>query len=192
MQNSFHDRQLILINTARALKFLESYALRQTKLWKVLSKYHNLPDHFHDLKTTLQTEFQLLKTATLKNIQNIQEVVQAQQAYMTVLSGHITTLYTKLAHLDKQIQIHSIYPHSQLDTIQLNALDYDPDIDRESNSVNAIQPLNAGSVKEDTITGTSEPEDHTTICLTTNRSEHQPSEVPSDIQTNEHDHTEQQ
>ena len=28
MKNSFHDRQLVLINTARALKFLESYALR--------------------------------------------------------------------------------------------------------------------------------------------------------------------
>ena len=71
MKNSFHDRQLILVNTARALKFLKSYAAHQTKLWKVLSKYHNLPDHFHDLKTTLQAEFDLLKTATLKNIQNI-------------------------------------------------------------------------------------------------------------------------
>ena len=62
-------------------------------------KYHNLSDHFHDLKTTLQTEFELLKTATSKNIQIIQEAVQAQQAYVMVLSGHITTLYTKLAHL---------------------------------------------------------------------------------------------
>ena len=53
MKNSFHNRQLVLINTATVLKFLESYALRQTKLWKVLSKYHNLPDHFHDLKTAL-------------------------------------------------------------------------------------------------------------------------------------------
>ena len=26
MKNSFHDRQLILVNTARVLKFLESYA----------------------------------------------------------------------------------------------------------------------------------------------------------------------
>ena len=111
MKNSFHDRQLILVNIARALKFLKSYALQQTKLWKVLSKYHNLPDHFHDLKTTLQTEFELLKTATSKNIQNIQEMVQAQQAYTTVLSGHITTLYTELVHLDKQIHIHCIYPH---------------------------------------------------------------------------------
>ena len=128
-----------------------------------LKVYHNLPDHFHDLKTTLQTEFELLKTATLKNIQNIQETVQSQQAYTTVLSGHITTLYTKLAHLDKQIQIHCMYPHSQSDAIQLNALDYDPHIDREPDSVNAVQPSNEYSVKEDTFTGTSKPEDHTTI-----------------------------
>ena len=73
MKNSFHDRQLILVNTARALKFLESYASQQTKLWKVLSKYHNLPDHFHDLKTTLQTKFELLKTATSKNVQKLRD-----------------------------------------------------------------------------------------------------------------------
>ena len=111
---------------------------------------------------------------------------------MMVLSGHITTLYTKLAQLDKQIQRHCIYPHSQSDAIQLNAPDYDPDIDGEPDSVNSIQPLNADSVEEDTFTGTSKPEDHTTIFPTTNRSEHQPSEAPSDIQINEHDNAEQQ
>ena len=92
MKNSFHDRQLVLVNTAGALKFHESYAAQQTKLWKVLSKYHNLPDHFHDLKTTLQAEFELLKTAHLKNIQSINEAVKSQQAFMTVLYGHINTL----------------------------------------------------------------------------------------------------
>ena len=60
LKNSFHDRQLVLVNSARALKFLESHAARQAKLWKVLSKYDRLPDHFHDLKTTLQDEFDLL------------------------------------------------------------------------------------------------------------------------------------
>ena len=50
LKNSFHDRQLVLVNSARALKFLESYAVSQGKLWKVLSKYNHLPDHFHDLK----------------------------------------------------------------------------------------------------------------------------------------------
>ena len=132
-------------------------------MWKVLSKYHNLPDHFHDLKTTLQTKFELLKTATSKNIQNIQEAIQSQQAYMMVLSGHINTLYTKLAHLDRQVQIHSIYPHSQSDVIQLNVPDYDPDIDREPDSVTDIQLLNAEPIREDNFTGTSKPEDHTTI-----------------------------
>ena len=126
----------------------------------------------------------------MKNIQNLQEMVQSQQAYMMVLSGHITTLYIKLAQLDKQIQIHCIYPHS--DVIQLNAPDYDPDIDREPDSVNAVQPSNADSVKEDTFTGTSKPEDNATIFLTTNRSEHQSSEVPSDIQIIKHDNAEQQ
>ena len=49
LKNSFHDRQLVLVNSTRALKFLESCAARQAKLWKVLSKYDHLPDHFHDL-----------------------------------------------------------------------------------------------------------------------------------------------
>ena len=79
-----------------------------------------------------------------------------------------------------------------MDAVQLNALDYDPDIDGEPNSVNAIQPLNTDSAKGETITGTTEPEDHTTICSTTNRSEHQPSEAPSDVQINEHANAEQQ
>ena len=39
LKNSFHDRQLVLVNFAQAPKFLESYAARQAKLWKVLSKY---------------------------------------------------------------------------------------------------------------------------------------------------------
>ena len=134
----------------------------------------------------------MLKTATLKNIQNIQEAVQSQQAYMTVLSGHINTLYTKLAHLDRQVQIHCIYPHSQSDVIQLNAPDYNPDIDRELDSVTDIQLSNAEPVRKDTPTDTSKSEDHTTIHPSTNRPEHQPSEVPSDIHTNEHNNPEQQ
>ena len=187
MKNSFHDRQLILLNTARVPKFLESYASRQTKLWNVLSKYHNLPDHFHDLKPTLQAKFELLKTATSKNVQNLQETVQAQQAYMTVLSGHIAVLHTKLAHLDKQMQTHCVYPHPQSDAVQLNALDYDPDIDGETNPANAVQPSNTDSVKEEIVTSTTEPEDHITICTTTHRSEHQSSTTHSDSQTIEPD-----
>ena len=111
LKNSFHDRQLVLVNSIRALKFLESYTARQAKLWKVLSKYDHLPDHFHDLKTTLQSEFNLLKKATSKNIENIQEAIQSQQAYTTALCSHINSLYTKLAQLNRQVQMHCLYPH---------------------------------------------------------------------------------
>ena len=146
LKNSFHDRQLVLVNSARALKFLESYAARQAKLWKVLSKYHHLPDHFHDLKTTLQAEFNLLKKATSKNIQNIQEADQSQQAYTTALCSHINSLYTKLVQLDRQVQTHCLYPHPQLDVVQLNTPDYDPDIDGQPDPVIDLQSPNAESI----------------------------------------------
>ena len=160
-------------------------------MWKVLLKYYNLPDHFHDLKTIFQAEFNLLKQATLKNIQNIHEVVQSQQAYMTVLSGHINTLYTKLVHLDKQVQMHCLYPHPQSDIIQLSAPDYDPDIDGDLDPATDIQLPNAQSNKEYTSTGTLKSEDHTTIPPITNRPEHQPSEVLPDIDCTEYDNVQQ-
>ena len=78
LKSSFNDRQLVLVNITRALKFLELHASRQTKLWKVISKYDRLPDHFHDLQTTLQTKFSILKKATLKNIENLQEAINLQ------------------------------------------------------------------------------------------------------------------
>ena len=128
----------------------------------------------------------------MKNIQNIQEAVNSQQAYMMVLSGHINMLYTKLAHLDRQVQIHCIYPHSQSEVIHFNAPDYNPDIDREPDPVTDVQLSNAESIREDTFTSTAKSKDHTTIHPTTNRPEHQPSEVPSDIHPNEHDNIKQQ
>ena len=113
----------------RALKFLESCGNRQTKLWKALSKYDKLPDHFHDLQITLQTEFILLKKATSKNIENLHDAINLQQTYTTSLCSHVNSIYTKLAQLDRQIQTHCLYPHSQTDSVQLNALEYDSDID---------------------------------------------------------------
>ena len=110
LKGSFNDRQKVLVNTIRALKFLESYGKRQTKLWKVISKYDKLPDHFHDLQTTLQTEFNLLKKATLKNVKNLHDIINLQQTYTTSLCSHVNTIYTKLAQLDKQIQTHCLYP----------------------------------------------------------------------------------
>ena len=100
LKSSFTDRQTVLINSARALKFLESYGDRKTKLCKVLLKYHRLPDHFHNLHTNLQTEFMLSKKATSQNIENHQETVKLQQAYTTALCSHVNATYAKLAQLE--------------------------------------------------------------------------------------------
>ena len=109
-------------------------------LWKVLSKYDKLLDHFHDVQTTLQTEFNLLKKATSKNIENLHDAITLQQMYTMSLCSHANTIYTKLAQLDKQIQTHCLYPHSQTDSVQINAPEYDSDIDGQTDTLPDIQP----------------------------------------------------
>ena len=84
---------------------------QQTSLCSMRNRNCTLPGNFHDLKTTLQTEFNLLKKATSKNIENLQEAIQSQQAYTTALYGHINLLYNKLAQLDRQVQMYCLYPH---------------------------------------------------------------------------------
>ena len=83
-KSSFNDRQLVLVHMANTLKFLESQVSRQTKLWKVLSKYDRLPDHFHGLQTKLQTEFSLLK----KSPQKILKICRKQSIYNKLILHH--------------------------------------------------------------------------------------------------------
>ena len=78
IKRQFTDHQILLVNTARALKFLEDYADRQVQLWKILQTYHNVPDqiadihtHFDHLKSTIQTDFNYLKEATAKHNHNL-------------------------------------------------------------------------------------------------------------------------
>ena len=159
----------------------------------MLSKYNDLPDYFHDLKTTLQSEFNLLKNATSKNIENLQEAIQSQQEYTTALCGHVNSLYTKLAQLDQQVQMHCLYPHPQSDVVQLNAPEYDLDIDGQPDPVTDIlspvalhtasttqQSLNAKNIKEDTVPDTVNSEQHTTPSPDTNRPKSQPPPVSDD------------
>ena len=132
------DRQTLLANTAHSLKFLEEYADRQVQVWKVLRKYHNLPDevedlhsHFDSFKSTIETDFNHLKEATSQNIQNIQTSLSIQQTYSFTLCTHVNNIYNKLSELQKHIQHHCMYPH-QTDTVQINAPEYDPDIDGDN------------------------------------------------------------
>ena len=84
----FTDHQLLLVNTARSLKFLEDYMDCQGKIWKIFQKHQTIPDdiqdlHFHidDFKNGIQKEFAFLKEATHKNIENFQSSLSLQQMY---------------------------------------------------------------------------------------------------------------
>ena len=204
LKSSFSDRQLVLVSTARALKILESYVARQTNLWKVLSKYDRLPDHFHNLQTTLQTEFSLLKKATSKNIENLQEVVNLQQTYTTSLCSHVNSIYTKLAQLDRQIQTHCLYPHPQSDIVQINASEYDTNIDGQTELLPDIQPSasshtvhteeassHAKNTEEDTAPVTTNSREHPTFLQDSDRLESQSQPVLDSTEHSVHQDTEQ-
>ena len=133
IKRQFVDRQTLLVNTACSLKFLEEYADRQAQIWKVLQKYHNLPDevedlqfHFDSFKSTIETEFKQRPTMyrTFRHL-------SIQQTYSPTLCTHINNIYNKLSELQKHIQHHCMYPH-QTDTVQINAPEYDPDIDGDN------------------------------------------------------------
>ena len=110
IKRQFADRQLLLVNTAHFLKFLEEYFDRQAQIWKIFHKHHNIPDdledlhfHFDNFKTSLETDFNHLKEATSHNRQNIQTSLNLQQTYSSSLCLHVNNIYSKLSKLQKQI-----------------------------------------------------------------------------------------
>ena len=106
LKHQFTDWQLLLVNTARSLKFLEDYADHQGQIWKIFQKHQMIPDdiqdlHFHidDFKNGIEKEFAFLKEATRKNVENFQSSLSLQQTYCTSLCSHVNNIYNKLAEL---------------------------------------------------------------------------------------------
>ena len=65
------------------------------------------------------------------NVQNIQTSLGIQQTYSSTLCSHVNNIYNKLSKLQKHIQHHCMYPHPT-DTVQIDAPEYDPDIDGDN------------------------------------------------------------
>ena len=117
------------------MKFLEEYADRQALIWKIFSKHQNIPDEISDLhlhidnfKGDIQKEFNFLKEATHKNIENFQASLSSQQTYSVALGSHINNIYHKISKLQQQLP----HPTQHINTgyiIQINAPEFDPDID---------------------------------------------------------------
>ena len=135
MKCQFANHQLLLVNTAQSLKFLEEYADHQAQIWKIFQKHQmileDLQDlhlHFNNFKNSIEKEFTFLKEATSKNVGNFQTSLNLQQTYSASLCSHVNNIYNKLAELQWQIQHHDLHMNSG-DTIQIEAPDFDPDID---------------------------------------------------------------
>ena len=135
LKQQFANRQLLLINTTRSLKFLEEYANRQALIWKIFSKHENIPDdisnlhlHIDNFKINIQKEFNFLKEATRKNIENSQTSINLQQTYSAALGSHINNIYHKISEIQQQLP-HSTQHMNTGDVIQINTPEFDPDID---------------------------------------------------------------
>ena len=130
----FTDHQLLLVNTARSLKFLEDYVDRQAQIWKIFQKHQTIPDdiqdlHFHidNFKNGIEKEFTFLKEATRKNVENFQSSLNLQQMYSASLCSHVNNIYNKLAELQWQLP----HPNLHINTgnaIQIEVPDFYPDI----------------------------------------------------------------
>ena len=79
IKRQFTDCQVLLVNTACCLKFLEEYSDHQSQIWKIFQKHHTIPEdlqdlhfHFNDFKNSLEKDFKFLKEVTSRNIQNFQ------------------------------------------------------------------------------------------------------------------------
>ena len=131
----FADRQLLLVNTTRSLKFLEEYTDRQVLIWQIFRKHKNIPDdisnlhlYIDDFKANIEKEFNFLKEATRKNVENFQTLLNLQQTYSVALCSHVNNIYHKISEIQQQLP-HSAQHMNTGDVIQINVPDFDPDID---------------------------------------------------------------
>ena len=64
----FADRQILLVNTARSLKFLKDYADHQGQIWKIFQKHQTIPDDIQEFATRGQ-----LRRGTIPGFRDILE-----------------------------------------------------------------------------------------------------------------------
>ena len=184
IKKSTADHQVVLVNTACALMYLEDYGAHQSKLFAVLEKYDYLPEELQDL----ESEFKFLKETTSWNVTNLQQALNLHQACNTSLCSHINTLLTRVTKLETEVQLMQQDITMDQDIVHINAPDFDSDIDEpelqttHTTAVVSVQNLlnspeseisNAILNQETQATPASEPTTNNT--QSTHRNSHSPS-----------------
>ena len=91
------DHQVVLVNMARALKYLEDFGQRQSQLFKGLEKCHLLLDNFENL----QSQFGFLKQATSKNVEHLQQAINVQQMCSATICMYINSILPCIMKLEQ-------------------------------------------------------------------------------------------
>ena len=76
-----------------------------------------------------KSKFSFLKEATSRNVENLQQAITVQQTYTTNLCGHINAILSRITKLENDIQKHTEKLTMEQDMVQIDAPDFDPDID---------------------------------------------------------------
>ena len=82
--------------------------------------------------------------------------------------------------LDKQIQTHCLYPHSQTDSVEINAPEYDSNTDSQTDTLPDKQPQvpsHAENTEEDSAPVTAKSEEYSTLPQDSDRFESQSESV---------------
>ena len=66
---------------------------------------------------------------TSRNVENIQQVINVQQTYTMNLCGHVNVILSRIDKLEANIQKLTKKFTMEQDTVQIDAPDFDPDID---------------------------------------------------------------
>ena len=115
---------------------MEDYADRQVLIWEIFRKHKNIPDdildlhlHIDDFKINIKKEFNLLKEATHKNVENFQTSLNLQQTYSVALCSHVNNIYHKISEIQQQLPNTAQHMNTD-DVIQIKAPDFDPNIEK--------------------------------------------------------------
>ena len=84
--------------------------------------------HIDNFKANIQKEFNFLKEVTRKNVENFQTSLNLQQTYSVALCSHINNIYHKISEIQQQLP-HLTQHMNTGDVIQIDAPDFNPDID---------------------------------------------------------------
>ena len=77
----------------------------------------------------LKSQFYFLKEATSRNVENLQQAITVQQTYTTNLCGHVNVILSRITELENDIQKLMEKFTMEQDTVQIDAPDFDPNID---------------------------------------------------------------